>query len=170
MSEKTAKKSILPIVIGIFAIIVIVGVAWFIISRNNGGDKSAENNNSSTVVDDTKVTANELEASKVTENVDYGDYTAMFTLSKAIQNGQKIGAIVSIDGVVSHKVSSYSIGQNNPDKSKDKMDYVGTVFVIQDGDSADYPKDGERVTIVAKVMEVSPLNFQLVTLKNFVKS
>ena len=49
------------------------------------------------------------------------------------------------------------------------MSQIGTVFTIQDGDSADYPKDEARIKITAKVMEVSPLNFQLVTLKDFIE-
>ncbi|MBQ3468250.1 hypothetical protein IJH19_01800 [Candidatus Saccharibacteria bacterium] len=170
MSNKAMKKSVVPILIGAVAILAIVGIVWFIISRNQGGENGNNSNSTSETTDATKVTAEELAADKVTDRVSFGDYTAMFDLSKAIQNGQKVGAIVKVDGKVSHKLSSYSVVQENPKKAEeDEMSQVGTVFVIQDAESADYPKDEERIEITAKVMEVSPLNFQLVTLKDFVK-
>lgn len=175
MDDKKAKKSIAPILIGIVAILVIVGVVWFIVRKN--GDNDGGNDSATTSEEDkTKVTAAELSKSP-DETVAFGDYTAMFTLSKAIQNGEKVGAIVKVDGTVSHKISSYSIVQENPKKDEEgEMSQVGTVFVIQDAEaatypkeSADYPKDGQRIELTAKVVEVSPLNFQLVTLKDFVK-
>ena len=169
MNNKAAKKSMVPILIGLAAILVVVGVVWFIV-RGKGNDPQPGADNGSSVEDKTKVTAGELAADKVTEKVSFGDYTAMFTLSKAIQNGQKIGAIVSVEGLVSHKTSSYSVVQENPKKGEEgEMSQIGTVFTIQDGDSADYPKDEARIKITAKVMEVSPLNFQLVTLKDFIE-
>ena len=167
MDEKAARKSVGPILIGLVAILVIVGAVWFFFIRGKG-EEPQTNNNTSQVEDKTKVTAADLE--KVDETVNFGDYTAMFTLSKAIQNGQKIGEVVKVDGQVSHKTSSYSVVQINPKKDEEgEMSQVGTVFTIQDGSSEDYPKDEERIEITAKVMEVSPLNFQLVTLKDFVK-
>ena len=169
MDNKAAKKSMVPILIGLAAILVVVGVVWFIV-RGKGNDPQSGADNGSSVEDKTKVTAGELAADKVTDKVSFGDYTAMFTLSKAIQNGQKVGAIVSVEGLVSHKTSSYSVVQENPKKAEEgEMSQIGTVFTIQDGDSADYPKDEERIKITAKVMEVSPLNFQLVTLKDFIE-
>ena len=171
MNNKEAKKSIGPILIGIVAILAVVGIVWFIVSRNNGSQNgdNGENNNTTSEEDKTKVTAAELSKSP-DETVAFGDYTAMFTLSKAIQNGEKVGAIVKVDGTVSHKLSSYSVVQENPKKGEEgEMSQIGTVFVIQDAESADYPKDEQRIEITAKVMEVSPLNFQLVTLKDFVK-
>ncbi|MDO4889402.1 MAG: hypothetical protein Q4A25_01760 [Candidatus Saccharibacteria bacterium] len=168
MDEKAAKKSVGPILIGLAAILVIVGAVWFFFIRGKNEEPQVNNNNASQVEDKTKVTAADL--SKVDETVNFGDYTAMFTLSKAIQNGQKIGEVVKVDGQVSHKTSSYSVVQINPKKDEEgEMSQIGTVFTIQDGESSDYPKDEERVEITAKVMEVSPLNFQLVTLKDFVK-
>ena len=169
MDNKAAKKSMVPILIGLAAILVVVGVVWFIV-RGKGNDPQSGADNGSSVEDKTKVTAGELAADKVTDKVSFGDYTAMFTLSKAIQNGQKVGVIVSVEGLVSHKTSSYSVVQENPKKAEEgEMSQIGTVFTIQDGDSADYPKDESRIKITAKVMEVSPLNFQLVTLKNFIE-
>ena len=93
-----AKKSILPIVIGMVAIVAVVGVVWMIMSRgnNDSGSSDSTSTNSTGVDDATKVTADELAADKVSETVGFGDYTAMFTLSKAIQNGQKSGAIVEV--------------------------------------------------------------------------
>lgn len=167
MDEKAAKKSLGPILIGLAAILIIVGVIWFFFIRGKGNDSQIDNN-TSRVEDKTKVVAADLE--KVDESVKFGDYTAMYTLSKAIQNGQKTGEVVKIDGQVSHKTSSYSVVQINPKKGEEgELNQIGTVFTIQDGESSDYPKDEERIEITAKVMEVSPLNFQLVTLKDFVK-
>ena len=85
MNNKEAKKSIGPILIGIVAILAVVGIVWFIVSRNNGsqnGDNGG-NNNTTSEEDKTKVTAAELSKSP-DETVAFGDYTAMFTLSKAI--------------------------------------------------------------------------------------
>ena len=171
MDNKSAKKAMWPILIGLAAVLVVVGVVWLIV-RGKGDNSQPENNNNNaaSVEDKTKVAAGELAADKVTDKVSFGDYDAMFTLSKAIQNGQKVGAIVSVEGIVSHKLSSYSVVQENPKKAEEgEMSQIGTVFTIQDGDSADYPKDEERIKITAKVMEVSPLNFQLVTLKDFIE-
>ena len=171
MDNKDAKKSLKWIVAGLVAILAIVAVVWLVIRNNNNGNGNGSGNNASEVTEETKVSASELAADKVTDKVAFGDYDAMFTLSKDIQNGKKVGAIVQVDGVVSHKLSSYSIVQDNPNKEKEnEMSQVGTVFVIQDGEAADYPKDGDKAQITAKVMEISPLNFQLVTLKDFVET
>lgn len=168
MDGKAAKKSVVPILIGLVAILAITGTVWLIIRGKNDNNAQPDNNTAS-VEDKTKVTADELASDKVTDMVPENDYTAMFTLSKAIQNGQKTGAIVWVDGQVSHKTSSYSVVQENPKKAEEgEMSQIGTVFTIQDGTAEDYPKDGERIKITAKVMEVSPLNFQLVTLKDFI--
>ena len=170
MDNKKAKKSIAPVLIGIVAILVIVGAVWFFFIRGKGNDSGSNNeNNTSSEEDKTKVTAEELSKSP-SESVVFGDYDAMFTLSKAIQNGERVGKIVKVDGTVSHKLSSYSVVQDNPKKGEEgEMSQVGTVFTIQGAESSDYPKDEQRIEITAKVMEVSPLNFQLVTLKDFVK-
>ena len=171
MDEKAAKKSMVPILVGLAAILAIVGVVWLVVrGRGSGEPQPNGDNNASSVEDKTKVTAGELAADKVTDKVSFGDYDAMFTLSKAIQNGQKDSAIVSVEGLVSHKTSSYSVVQENPKKAEEgEMSQIGTVFTIQDGEASDYPKDGARIKITAKVMEVSPLNFQLVTLKDFIE-
>ena len=87
----------------------------------------------------------------------------MRSLSKDIQNGKMTGQIVSIDGLVSHPGSSYSVVQENSDGTAK----IGTVFNIDD--ATNYPAGDARITITAKVVEVSPLNFQLVTLKDFIK-
>ena len=167
MDEKAAKKSLGPILIGLVAILAIVGAVWFFFIRGKG-EEPQTNNNTSQVEDPTKVTSADL--GKVDGIVNFGDYKTMFELSKAIQNGQKTGEVVKIDGQVSHKLSSYSVVQINPKKGEEgEMNQIGTVFTIQDGESSDYPKDEERIEITAKVVEVSPLNFQLVTLKDFVK-
>ena len=170
MDNKAAKKSVVPILVGLAIILAITGAVWLIV-RGRGGDEPQPNNNdTSSVEDKTKVAAGELAADKVTDKVSFGDYDAMFTLSKAIQNGEKVSAIVSVEGLVSHKTSSYSVVQENPKKGEaGEMNQIGTVFIVQDGDPADYPADGTRIKITAKVMEVSPLNFQLVTLKDFVQ-
>lgn len=88
MSNKAMKKSVVPILIGAVAILAIVGIVWFIISRNQGGENGNNSNSTSEITDATKVTAGELAADKVTDRVSFGDYTAMFDLSKAIQIGR----------------------------------------------------------------------------------
>lgn len=166
--EKKNKKPIFIIICAV-VVLAVAGVAiWLIAKNNNNNNSDSKESSSQTENATTKVTSSELATGQVSDEIGYGDFSAMQTLSKAIQNGQKTGAIVSIDGIVSHKVSSYSIGENNPEKSG--ATYVGTVFNIEDASESDYPKDGERVTIVAKVVEVSPMNFQLVTLKSYVKN
>ena len=71
--------------------------------------------------------------------------------------------VVEIDGLVNHPGQSYSIVQADAD-GKQK---IGTVFNIED--SSEYPKDGAHIVITAKVLEKSALNYQLFTLKEFVR-
>lgn len=161
---KNTKKPIAPIIICVVVVLVIAGVTIWLVTKNNTNNSSSSGESSSQT-EGAKVTSSELVTGQVSDEIGYGDFSAMQTLSKAIQNGKKTGSIVSVDGIVSHKGKSYSIGENNPDKNG----YIGTVFNIEDGSESDYPKDGDRITITAKVVEISPMNFQLVTLKSFVK-
>lgn len=169
MDAKAAKKSIKPILFGLVAILVIVGAVWFFFIRGKNNDSQPENEEVSSFDDVNSVTEAEFTQKNLAETIGFNDYTAMFTFSKAVQNGQKTGEIVEIEGLVSHKTSSYSVVQENPKKAEEgEMSQIGTVFTIKDGSETDYPADGKRVKIMAKVMEVSPLNFQLVTFKKFV--
>ena len=130
-----------------------------IIKNNNGSssDNGGGSNSSSLVTSD--------DLKKVDVEVAYDDYDAMKALSKDIQNGKMTGKVVKVDGLVNHPGQSYSIAQ----KSADGKQKIGTVFTIEDGESADYPADGTRIVITAKVVEKEALNYQLVTLKEFVK-
>lgn len=157
--EKSNKKITIAIICAVI-VLAVTGVAIWLIVKNNG---SPSDSSTSQTDSDARVTADELLTTTPTVEIAYGDFDAMQALSKDIQNGKMTGKIVSIDGLVNHPGSAYSIVQ----KSADGTTKIGTVFLIDD--STSYPADDTRITVVAKVVEVSPLNFQLVTLKNFVK-
>lgn len=164
--KKGDKKTLIYILAGAFIVIAIVALIIIITKNNSSTDENGINNGSSNSSDEqsaARVTANELLTTTPAIEIAYGDYEGMKALSNDIQNGKMTGQIVSIDGLVNHPGSLYSIVQKNADGTTK----IGTIFLIDD--SANYPNDGTRITIVAKVVEVSPLNFQLVTLKNFVK-
>ena len=162
MENEQAKKSMKPILIGAAVILVIAGIVWFVVGRKGGEESGNSETTSSTTENGAKVTANELE--NVAEiSVTYGDFEKMQTVAKQIQNGELTGKIVSIDGVVSRPGTSYSIVEESEDKSKK----IGTVFTIQDAE--EYPEDGVRVSIKAKVVEKETLVYQLVTLKDYIK-
>lgn len=151
-------KTMTYAIIGVLAV-ALIGGGIFLLTRNNGG-----NNNGGTpeVVEPTVVTAAELNGEKAV-TIAYGDYEAMQTLASDIQNGRMTGKIVEIDGIVSHPGTSYSITEANSDGTAK----IGTVFNIKD--STTYPADGKHVRVIAKVIEVSAMNFQLATLKDFVE-
>lgn len=156
MAKKTNKT--IYVIIGL-VVAVVVAVTAILIINNNKNSGSSEGGGTSN--NSYKVNSGELK--NVDVEVSYGDYDAMKTLSKNIQNGEMTGKVVKIDGLVSHPGQSYSIVQTSTD-GKQK---IGTVFNIED--SSEYPADGERVVITAKVLENGAMNFQLFTLKEFVE-
>lgn len=156
MAKKTNKT--VYIIIGLVVAVIVAVTAVLIINnnKNSGSSEGGETSNNSY-----KVNSGDLK--NVDVEVSYGDYDAMKTLAKSIQNGEMTGKVVKIDGVVSHPGQSYSVVE----KSADGKQKIGTVFNIED--SSEYPADGERIVITAKVLEKDALNYQLYTLKEFVQ-
>ena len=169
------KKKLL--IVGGIAAVVIIGaiIAVVVANSGKGGDEGNKDGGTSQQKDkkdgdDKKtktITADDLK--NVDESVAFGDYDSQFTLSKAIQNGEKLGKVVKIDGTVSHygKGFSYTVGQ----KKSDGTGFIGTVFTIEDGEESDYPADGDHVVLTGVVVadEETGLVFTLKTLKAFVE-
>lgn len=101
-------------IIGGIAAVVIIGAVIAVVVANSGksDDKGGDKGGTSQQTDkdgdkkdgdDKKsktITADDLKT--VDEIINYGDYEAQETLSKAIQNGEKDGKVVKIEGTVSH--------------------------------------------------------------------
>ena len=94
----------------------------------------------------------------------YEDFDAMSDLASSIQNGQAEGTIVSIDGVVMHPMTSYSIGEPGDGRT------IGTQFIIVDADEADYPADGDHITLTGVVTIINEENhiFGIATMSSLV--
>ena len=136
------------------AVAAIVGVIVVLATRG-GGDNGGEPTPNSVL------TAGDF--TPIEQSIEFGDYDAMFTLSKAIQNGEATGKIVEIDGTVSKVGSSYSIMQRNAEDTES----IGTKFTIE-GDDVTYPADGTRVVMVAKVVERKGFYWDLQTIPELV--
>ena len=160
MAKKSDKKMTYLTIGAVVAVIIVVIVVIIINNNNKTVDTSSGVNTSET---SSGVSSGDLK--NVNVEISYGDFDAMKTLSSDIQNGRMTGKVVKIDGLVSHPGRNYSVVQKNADGTQK----IGTVFNIQDGGDSDYPADGAHVVITAKVVEKEPLNYQLVTLKEFVK-
>ena len=148
--------------IGIVAVVVIIAIIVGVVlanrgSGNEGGDTGTGEETSQTE----SLKASDL--ASVDEVVEYGDYDAMYDLSKSIQNGEMTGQVVQIDGDISHPMSTYSIVEQNEEGSSS----IGTQFIIA-GD-VEYPEDGDRVVITGMVIEQSPMVFVIQTLPEFVE-
>ena len=166
-------KKKLGIISGVAAI-VIIGVIIAIVVVNSGksddgGKKDGESSQEQKKDDDgdkktASISADDLK--NVDETIDFGDYDAQQTLSKAIQNGEKTGKVVKIEGVVSNfgKGMSYNIGQRKTEGNQ----FIGTSFVIEDGEESDYPKDGDHVVITG-IVKAEGYAFQIKTLKAYVE-
>ncbi len=176
---KTNNGPIYAIIAAVVVVIVavIIGIVVMNSDRDDDDDKnrnqatSQTEKSSSTSNDNSQASGNNTQTSgNVTApelaNVDvavaYGDYAAMQSLSKDIQNGKMTGKVVRIDGIVAHPGTKYSIVQQDASGSQK----IGTEFVIED--SADYPHDGERAVVVGKVIEKEPAYFIIATLDEFV--
>lgn len=160
MAEKQNKGMIIGICAAIVVVIaVVVGV---VLMKGKGNDviEGGDGEDVGTIDDGTR----EMDFSNIDVSVAYGDYDTMFAQSKAIQNGEMLGKVIKIDGVVSHPMSSYSIGQEDEDGS-----FIGTVFVIEGIEEEDYPEDGDRVVITGEVIEKSPMNFVIRTSPQYVE-
>lgn len=156
-----AKKNNNLIYIGIAAAVVIVIVIGVIVAvKGNGGSEGGDNSG------DTSQTAGLTAAdlANVDIEIEYGDYDGMQSLSKSIQNGEMVGKVVKIDGIVSHPATTYSIVQENESSSAK----IGTQFDIVDAAAAYFPVDGDRVVITGKIVEKEPLYYMIETLQEFV--
>ena len=133
-------------------IAIIIAVVMMNKNKGNGGDTGKSDTGDSSYV----------EYNSVDESIALGDYEGMQTLSKAIQNGEMVGKIVKINGLVSHPMSTYSVVQANADGSQK----IGTQFIIDGASDADYPQDGDEIVITGEVVENSPMVFVIKTTKN----
>ena len=177
-NQKTKPNNgpIYAIVAAVVVVIVAIIIGVVIINNNRDDDDKNKNQSTSQTENSNSATNNSqsngnaqtngnvtaAELANVDVVVEYGNYDAMQTLSKDIQNGRMTGKVVKIDGLVSHPGTKYSIVQPNASGSQK----IGTEFVIED--SADYPHDGERAVVVGKVIEKEPAYFIIVTLDDFV--
>ena len=159
-----AKKSNNNLIIGIGAAVVVVLVAVGVIIGINAGKGGGESGGDGGGSSQTTGGLSKSDLANIDVYVPYGDYDGMQTLSKDIQNGYATGKVVKIDGLVSKPMSSYSIVQASSDGTKK----IGTQFIIEGGSESDYPKDGDRVEIVGKVVENTPLVFVIKTLPEYV--
>lgn len=156
-------KSKTGLYIGIVAVVVVIAVvAGVVIANNNkGGDNSNGGDNGTSQT--SGLTAADL--AKIDEEIKYGEFDEMQTLSKAIQNGEMVGKVVKIDGLVSRPGTIYSIVQENESGSQK----IGTKFVIEDVSEETYPKDGTRVVITGKVVEETPLVYVIKTIPGMIE-
>ena len=104
-SKKGKNNNSLYICLAVTAAIIIAAVVAIVMINKNSGENSQGQTSS-------------VEYTSLDETIDYGDYEAMETLSKNIQNGYATGKVVQIDGIVSHPMSKYSIVQANSDGSQ----------------------------------------------------
>ena len=154
---KSKNNNALYIGIGVAVVVVIaIIIAVVMMNKNKGGNNSNDggtsDNGGSSVV----------EYNSVDESIELGDYEGMQTLSKAIQNGEMVGKIVKINGIVSHPMSTYSVVQENEDGTQK----IGTQFIIDGAEDADYPEDGDEIVITGEIVENSPMVFVIKTTKN----
>ena len=133
------------------AIVAVIAIVGIVIGLNAGKSGSSDGSGSS-------------KYASIDTEVLFGDYSAMFNLSKDIQNGYATGKVVKVDGVVSHPGTLYSIIESTEDGSKN----VGTEFIIE-GDNVTYPEDGTRVVITGEVAEKSTLYYVIKTTSEFVE-
>ena len=167
-------KKKLGIIGGVAAVViigVIIAIAVATSTKSDEGGDNKDKNGSSQQEDkkdnDKKTSISADDLKNVDETIDFGDYDAQQTLSKAIQNGEKTGKVVKIEGTVSHfsKGMSFNIGQ----KKTEGNQFIGTTFVIEDAVSEDeYPQDGDHVVITG-IVKAEGYSFQIKTLKKFVE-
>lgn len=163
MANKTNKNLVIGITIAAVAVIaIIVGIVIAVMPKNGNSNDGTDVN------DDTGIVETEDDAEGIYSDIDvvidFGDYEAMETQAKAIQDGEMLGAVVQIDGIVSHPMNKYSIVEENESGSK-----IGTEFIIEGVDESEYPQDGERVIITGEVVEKQPLYFIIQALPQYVE-
>ncbi len=160
--KKTDKNMIIGVAVA--AVVLIIVVIAVLIVKGNGdsidGDIEAGGGSQTEQIENN---TKEADFSQVDVTVGYGDYDVMFAQSKAIQNGEMLGEVVQVDGIVSHPISNYSIGQKDENGS-----FVGTVFVIEGAEEEDYPEDGDHVVVTGEIVEKSPMYFVIRTTPQYV--
>lgn len=164
MAEKQNKNMIIGVAVA--AVVLIVVVIAVLIVKGNGNDSidSGIDTNGGTNAGQIENNTTPVRYDDIDVSVEYGDYEEMFAQSKSIQNGEMLGKIVKIDGIVSHPMSNYSIGQEDENGS-----FVGTQFVIEGAQDGDYPEDGDHVVITGEVVENSPMYFVIRTSPQYVE-
>lgn len=153
---KSKNNNALYIGIGVAVVVVIaIVIAVVMMNKNKGSDGDTSGPDGSSIV----------AYDTVDESIELGDYEGMETLSKAIQNGEMVGKIVQVHGLVSQPMSTYSVVQENEDGTQK----IGTQFIIDDAEDADYPEDGDEIVITGEVVEKSPMYFVIQTTMNNVE-
>ncbi|MBR3115688.1 hypothetical protein IKF30_00445 [Candidatus Saccharibacteria bacterium] len=160
MAEKPNRSMVIGIVVGVVAIVaIIIGI---VIAKGNeggveGGDEYGE--------EQVESGGMQMDFSNIDVTVEYGDYDGMYLLSKDIQNGEMLGKVVRIEGIVSHPMSKYSIVQEDGDGNK-----IGTEFEIEGIDEGEYPEDADRVLITGEIVEKAPLYYIIRTKPAYVEN
>lgn len=116
------------------------------------------------------VTAAEL--ASIDASIEYGDYDGMAALSKEIQNGERDGQVVEVDGVVSNFARGMTYNIMEP--SADGTQKIGTVFVIDgvEGQAEEdvYPADETHIKIVGKVgIDADGIYYLIHTLPEYIE-
>lgn len=160
---------IIGITIAIIATIAIVGIVIGILLANNNKGEDLDGADGADVINSTdsaQIAEDEQETdfSNVDVSVGFGDYDVMYAQAQAIQNGEMVGKIIRIDGIVSHPMSKYSIVEENENGSK-----IGTEFIIEGIDESEYPQDGDHVVITGEIIEKEPLYYVIKTSPRYVE-
>lgn len=151
MANKKDNKMLYIGIAAAVAIVLVVVLAIVIPKLGDNGGSGGDGGNTSTTITENDVAHVDVE-------IEYGDYDGMAKLAKDIQNGEMVGKVVKIDGLVSHPMSTYSIVEPNADGSAK----IGTQFVILHDDPM-YPEDGIRVVLRGKVIQQNSILFMIET-------
>lgn len=165
MANQQNKGIIIGIAVAVVVVIaIVVGIVVAKTSGGNGSDTSSGDNGGAETeqVDNNGVV---MDLSEVDASIDFGDYDAMYKQAKAIQDGDLLGAVIKIDGIVSHPMSKYSIVEKDENGSA-----IGTEFIIEGIEESDYPQDGDRIIITGQVIEKEPLYFVIATTPQYVET
>ena len=160
MKKDNKNMIIWGIVAVVVAIAVIVGVVLVIKSKPSGSEGQGEETGQIDGGSETQPSTFD----NVDVSVGFGDYDVMFAQAKAIQNGEMVGMIIQVDGIVSHPMSRYSITEKN-----EKGEVIGTEFIIEGLDESEYPQDGSHVVITGEVIEKEPLYYIIRTTPEYVE-
>ena len=157
---------IIGIVVAVVAVIVVVGIVVGLVLANKNKGDGTDGTDATNGAETTSIKENTPEAdfSDVDVSVGFGDYDVMYAQAQAIQNGEMLGKIIQVDGIVSHPMSKYSIVEEDENGSK-----IGTEFIIEGVDESGYPQDGDHVIITGEVVEKEPLYYVIKTSPQYVE-